>query len=213
MRARRFVLALLLLSLGSVIASWGGAAFSAGAPANASKNGCTCHSAVGLGNVGLEAPADFVRGQNYTLTVRILGSAPPGVTNQGGFALSADGGNLSATDDKVQIKDGMATHTTAGNDQRAWKVNWVAPTNATAKVTFSFAANAVNGDGVADPGDLWSRSARSLMAKNVTNSSSPAPTPTSPPPSSEEPSVGFVLGTAAIVAGFVWSRRRRERVT
>ena len=125
-------------------------------------SGCFCHSSAAADDVQVHIeglPDDFRAGSTHELTVRIEGG--PEVTqnssNQGGFNLRADAGELSvmAEDGTVQIMDGEATHTAAGNDQREWTVLWTAPNAEYIQVTFTLFGNSVNGDGSPGPEDHW----------------------------------------------------------
>lgn len=123
--------------------------------------GCTCHAPqaspfVTVTVVGL--PERFEGGERYSLLVSITGAPPPlpVAQNQGGFALDASAGTLLVPDGAQEVRSSgaTATHTEAGNDQRVWAVEWTAPA-AGGGVTIVAASNAVNGDGVNDPLDLW----------------------------------------------------------
>ena len=125
-------------------------------------SGCSCHSSAAADDVQVHIeglPEKFRADSTHELTVRIEGG--PEVTenssNQGGFNLRADAGELSvmAEDGAVQIMDGEATHTAAGNDQREWTVLWTAPSTEGIRVTFTLFGNSVNGDGSPGPEDHW----------------------------------------------------------
>ena len=167
-RLRLSSVALTLLLLAALAAS--PAASTLTAPASARPtgitgvtSGCFCHSSAAADDVQVHIeglPDDFRAGSTHELTVRIEGG--PEVTqnssNQGGFNLRADAGELSvmAEDGTVQImEDGEATHTAAGNDQREWTVLWTAPNVEYIRVTFTLFGNSVNGDGSPGPEDHW----------------------------------------------------------
>ena len=126
-------------------------------------SGCFCHSSAAADDVQVHIeglPEKFRADSTHELTVRIEGG--PDITenssNQGGFNLRADAGELSvmAEDGAVQIMDdGEATHTAAGNDQREWTVLWTAPSTERIRVTFTLYGNSVNGDGSPGPEDHW----------------------------------------------------------
>mgnify|MGYP006966864261 CR=1 FL=1 len=126
-------------------------------------SGCFCHSSAAADDVQVHIeglPDKFRARSTHELTVRIEGG--PNITenssNQGGFNLRADAGELSvmAEDGAVQIMDdGEATHTAAGNDQREWTVLWTAPQKESIRVTFTLYGNSVNGDGSPGPEDHW----------------------------------------------------------
>lgn len=211
MALHRLLLAILLFSGGLALAAWPGSANSSGAPMGASENGCMpCHGPQpsSLATVALQGvPDSFVPGQSYNLTLAIGGNAPPGVSNQGGFAVSADEGTFNTTGDETQVREGMVTHTTAGNDQRSWTFTWLAPEDGNDTVTFSYAANAVDGNGIAEPGDQWVRAtSMSERGEAPTRNTSPAATPT--PSEQDTPSVGFVTLVVAVLC-MVLIRRRR----
>jgi len=160
-RGRRIVV-LSLLSIGLLLSAFSPATSLPAGISGQSEQGCTCHSATPTDSVKAQlsgVPASYTPGTTYDLTIAISGGPTPGGDNAGGFDLSATGGTLAvppnATD--VQIKSGEATHTTAGNDNRTWKVRWVAP--ASGSVTFHLAVNAVNGDGSPSSADQWNSAA------------------------------------------------------
>ncbi|MBI4393942.1 MAG: hypothetical protein HY556_09130 [Euryarchaeota archaeon] len=125
----------------------------------------------------LEAPGEYVAMQSYSLKVVIGGGLPtlPVQQNQGGFALASSAGSFHAPSGETsyRIQSGAATHTAAGNDQREWMVHWTAPARGTGDVTFRLSVNAVNGDGVPDPGDLWNM--RTLTIKETTGAAPATP--------------------------------------
>jgi MYXO-CTERM domain-containing protein len=210
MRGRRLLVLLAFASVALLAAAWAAGASASGAANGTNKSGCTCHSPQPgpLARVQLAGvPKNYTPGQAYELTLHIDGNTPMGISNQGGFAVGADAGNFSVLDDKAQIKNGMVTHTAAGNDQRSWKFTWTAPTNGTSPVTFNYAGNAVNGDNVADPGDQWQKGVETTtLGAAPTNTTSPIPTPTTTP--TDTPSIGHVGLALAVAAGFAWRRRR-----
>ncbi|MBI4392408.1 MAG: hypothetical protein HY556_01235 [Euryarchaeota archaeon] len=126
--------------------------------------GCTCHnklpsSAVKIGLEGI--PANYTIGDKYTqktypINISILSGGPdvaPGKA-QGGFNLNVSAGRLQVPKDAkdVQIMEitNDATQTPAGNKQRSWMVEWVAPAAPSGPVEFILTVNAVNGNGVQD---------------------------------------------------------------
>jgi hypothetical protein len=127
-----------------------------------SNSGCTCHNGnnpSGDVTVSLSGyPTEYDPDTKYTLTITITGGPSPAGANQGGFNLDASSGTLavpsSASD--IQIIGGEATHTTAGNDQRTWDIDWTAPGQGAGDVTFRFAGNSVNGDST-NSGDKWNK--------------------------------------------------------
>lgn len=216
---------LAILVLASLLALNAAESFSTG-KADSARTGCGgagCHGlptgTPGFAMVTLEgAPEQYAQGQAYTLTVRVESNAPvlPVAENQGGFALEVSGGTLRTLDDTVQAANGSATHTETGNDQRAWQVEWTAP-EGTVDVDWFLSANAVNGNGVQDPGDQWGH------IEGVIRAGVPPPPPaggnatgnatgndTGAPPPARTPGLGLpemglaVAGAAALVA-----RRKR----
>ena len=160
---RTATVALTLLLLAALVASPGTEPASAKQDGIAGTTlGCICHSVAAADDVQVHIeglPEKFRAHSTHELTVRIEGG--PEVTqnssNQGGFNLRADAGELSvmAEDGTVQIMDGEATHTAAGNDQREWTVLWTAPSTEGIRVTFTLFGNSVNGDGSPGPEDHW----------------------------------------------------------
>ncbi len=168
-----------------------------------SEQGCTCHSSTPTASVSAQLsgiPTAYTPGTTYNLTIAISGGPTAGGTNAGGFDLSATGGTLQvpagATD--VQIKSGEATHTTAGNDNRTWKVQWVAP--AKGSVTLHLAVNAVNGDGSPSSADQWNTA--SVTTKPVGDDSGDGEKPT--------PAFETALALTAIAAGVLLVSQRRR---
>ena len=65
---------------------------------------------------------------------------------------------MSNLTDEVQVfSDNEVSHTEAGNDQRAWTVNWTAPEDNSTRVQYRLHVNTVNGDGVPSDADQWNR--------------------------------------------------------
>jgi hypothetical protein len=188
MRARRALIFLAFVAVSVYAVAAPGAGNASGAPASAATAGCTCHGAASaLAQLVLEAPAVYQPGTTYELVVRIQatqGVLPPGALNQGGFSLHASAGVLQPIDGTSQSQSPeQVTHTAAGNDQRQWRVRWIAPENATGPVRFSYAANAVNGNGFSDPADHWARATRDVPLDgpldgggNATDDPTPTPT-------------------------------------
>ncbi|MBI4344920.1 MAG: hypothetical protein HY555_05005 [Euryarchaeota archaeon] len=157
------IIALIALA---VLYPYPGEALSAGGTGitGASKRGCTdmgtgCHRtnadpAVTYSVSGV--PEKYKPGESYPIAITLGGQANTGVDRQGGFALSASGGKLSAPEGSqdVQVTEsGEATHTAKGNNQRQWNLKWTAPEKG--DVYFYGAVNTVNGNGANDQGDLW----------------------------------------------------------
>ncbi len=128
------------------------------------RNGCTCHNSTGTQSVephveGL--PGTYEPGEVYDLVVSVEGAASPGATAVGGFDLHASAGELMVPEGcltvRVDPSTGEATHTTEGNKQRAWSLEWRAPEEDSGTVTFTLVVNMVNGDGAQSPADMWGR--------------------------------------------------------
>jgi len=128
-----------------------------------SSNGCTCHDGSSDSQVipTLEGlPQRYRPDTTYRVYLNFTGGPAAGGSNHGGFNLKASGGTLAprSGDNTVQSKsDGSLTHTSAGNDQRAWEADWTAPDTTQGNVTFTLQVNSVNGDGSASSSDKWNR--------------------------------------------------------
>jgi len=125
-----------------------------------------CHGGnevnAGTGSVTVMAPAEFVPGQTYTLTVTVVNTTPGAPVPRQGFQLSvqdASGdhwGDLTVTDPVnthyASENPAYVTHTSAGTLLSAWTMNWTAPAGEDAPETLTIyvAANAANGDGTLD---------------------------------------------------------------
>jgi hypothetical protein len=155
----------------------------AGATVTLLEGGCSCHNPTYTGQVtavleGVPAFYTDVKGAAvlpgpYNLTIRILGGPPaqPG-KHQGGFNLQVTGGTLQVAQGAtgVQILDGQATHTSAGNQQRNWTgVQWAPPSAPSGDVVFTLTVNSVNGDNANSPDDLWGRTTAVSMGKPGTH--------------------------------------------
>ncbi len=119
-------------------------------------NGCFCHGAqtedvtpslAVFGDVGA-----IVEGDSYALEVSLTGGPAEAGENYGGFLVSVDSGSFAAPDADVAVDGDEATHTTAGNDQRSWQIEWTAGSADVAE--FTLRTNSVNGDG-GSTGDQW----------------------------------------------------------
>ncbi|PXY76909.1 MAG: hypothetical protein CXX81_13415 [Methanobacteriota archaeon] len=167
--------------------------------------GCTCHSSSATEGVVVTldgVPDNYLSGESFTFTITITGGPSQGAENYGGFNLVASAGTLSPFDNTSQLMDGEMTHTEFGNDQRTWQVNWTAPEDNTADITFTAHGNAVNGDGSASSDDQWNKVV-------VTLAGAAPPAADSDPNDDQTP--GFTLmATLAIVclAGIATQKRR-----
>ena len=166
--------------------------------------GCTCHSSSATEGVVVTldgVPDNYLSGESFTFTITITGGPSQGAENYGGFNLVASAGTLSPFDNTSQLMDGEMTHTEFGNDQRTWQVNWTAPEDNTADITFTAHGNAVNGDGSASSDDQWNKVV-------VTLAGAAPPAADSDPNDDQTP--GFTLmATLAIVclAGIATQKR------
>lgn len=224
MRGRGFAAACAALVAATLVAAVGSVeSFSTG-KADSARDGCGgagCHGApVGPQIViamldGL--PEAYTPGANYTLTVRIDGGPPvlPVAQNQGGFALELTSGALRAIDDTVQAENATATHTEAGNDQRQWQVEWLAPLEGV-DVDWFLSVNAVNGNGIPDPGDQWAHAEESIP-----RGAAPAPAPSNttgnatgdaaaPPPARTPGPGGLEAGLVGAAGALLLAARRRR---
>ena len=125
------------------------------------KNGCICHSGSATSNVTIsisDLPGKFEASEIYNLKITLTGG--PEVTsdsqNHGGFSLTSSVGTLSSKDEYTQLmEDGSLTHTSAGNNQRIWEVQWTAPSDDSQSVEFKVGGNSVNGDDEPNEPDQW----------------------------------------------------------
>ncbi len=122
-----------------------------------------CHGDFGLnegtGAVTVAAPAEFVPGETYTLTITVNNTTEPDPEREQGFEVSVQDsvgnqiGELVITDvENTQFALGdsdYVTHTAAGTQLETWSVDWTAPAaeDAPAEVTVYAVGNAANGDG------------------------------------------------------------------
>jgi hypothetical protein len=96
-------------------------------------------------------PIEYTPTQAYSVDISVSGGP---ATTRGGFNLEVTAGTLSTTDVNVQI-DAPPTQAAHDNEnQRAWNVDWTAPTAGTGDVTFYLAAMAA-GDPPNRDGDSW----------------------------------------------------------
>ena len=127
-------------------------------------SGCTCHGDGTVSDAAIVTvegvPLNWSHGESYTVYVNLTGPESSGL-NTGGFNLRSSTGTLGSTDMFTQILDGEATHTSEGNDERSWTIQWNAPSKGTV-VTFTTHGNAVNGDGIAGSGDHWTKETTSI---------------------------------------------------
>lgn len=224
MRRAAVVVCLVLAAASVLAAGWGADAFSTGNAA-AARTGCGpqagCHGVPGMPSPLVVAmldgvPEAYAPNEDYALTVAIGGAPPPGLPvaeNQGGFALEVTVGSLLAVDPNAQAEGPLATHTEVGNDQRAWGLIWTAPPQGAGEAEFFLSVNAVNGNGLQDPGDQWA------TAEFASAEGAPAPPPpgqdgdntTAPPPPAPQrtPGPGTPLLVGALLLLAAASARRR----
>jgi len=135
-------------------------------------SGCICHGE-GVQSSDAEVtmeglPDNWEIGETYDLFINLTGPESTGI-NDGGFNLQVSSGTLSSQLNDVQIEDDQATHTSEGNDQRSWVVQWTAPSKDDS-TTFNLLANAVNGDGSAGQGDHWVKTVSIVSSNGTTDS-------------------------------------------
>jgi hypothetical protein len=137
-------------------------------------NGCNCHSVSPSPEVEITLegmPTRFVANTNYTLTITATGGAASveDPANLAGFNLWIERGTLSSLDDAVRIfSANEAGHTTEGNDQRSWTLNWTAPADDSLNADYRLHVNTVNGDGSASDADMWNRKLGATVGVNGT---------------------------------------------
>jgi hypothetical protein len=166
--------------------------------------GCTCHSATASGDVTVTLsgePTEYDPDTKYTLTITITGGPPATGSNHGGFNLKASAGTLAVPSgaSDIQIDSGEATHTSAGNDQRSWNIDWTAPAEGAGDVTFTYAGNSVNGDGT-NSGDKWNKGSTTISENAPDDTTNPTITITNPVEDQSYPAETIsvlVSGTAA----------------
>jgi hypothetical protein len=121
-------------------------AFNNGAPTVECLN---CHTEVGQQQTELKIeglPKAYKAGATYQIRVVVDSTQESIGTVQGGFAVTASGGELQIVDRKhTQLSDGILTHTMEGANLRSWKLSWRAPQDQQ-KVEISIVAAAANGD-------------------------------------------------------------------
>ncbi|MFQ6128494.1 MAG: choice-of-anchor V domain-containing protein [Thermoplasmata archaeon] len=131
------------------------------------EKGCTCHPFspfIPEAQVSIpDLPLQYTPGQSYTIRVVVTGGPDPnsgGTNAQGGFNLNVSAGTLSVPPGpvyvQVNLQGNQSTHTTDGNDQRMWEIDWLAPDPGTGDVIFTVSGNSVDGDGTM-LGDAWAQ--------------------------------------------------------
>ena len=151
---------------------------SSGVAYDDAKNGCICHSSSATSDVTIsisDLPRKFEASEIYDLNITLTGG--PEITsdsqNHGGFTLTSSIGTLSSKDEYTQLmEDGSITHTSAGNNQRTWKVQWTAPSDDSQSVEFKVGGNSVNGDDEPNEQDKWNSAEITVKGVNYTDGSS-----------------------------------------
>lgn len=186
-------LALLLAFVGSpdqVLSLSSGAPYASnGSPISVDEGqgDCTaCHGSFelnsGTGSVSIEAPATFMPGETIELTITVDNTTPTleGASPRQGFQVSVEDdaavahvGTLALVDDvntrfaSPSLTD-YVTHTTVGNAQTSWTINWIAPEDPPEAVTIYAAGNAGNG-GEGSFGDYIYTDSFTMALAPVTN--------------------------------------------
>ncbi|MED5159080.1 MAG: choice-of-anchor V domain-containing protein, partial [Candidatus Thermoplasmatota archaeon] len=125
--------------------------------------GCNCHGTEASPSVTASIsglPEAYNASETYTVTVSFTGGpSVDGNANLGGFNLWASAGTLANVDSSAQLwGPSEASHTTEGNDQRSWVLEWTAPDSGS-EVKFILHTNSVNGNegDSGSSGDMWDR--------------------------------------------------------
>ncbi len=190
---------------------------SAGAPNDAATDGCTCHGTSPSTNVQIAVnwPTAIQANTTYNLTLTLTGPTPlpfPVGRNRGGFAAEASRGGLLPLDATTQLKGAMITHTADGNDRRTWTFAWMSPAEDLREgddISLLVAANAVNGDGVANQLDEWAKSATTGKASD--NEPSEPTEPNEEEPTEDTPHLGTTIVLFTLVLGAAWRRHLGSR--
>ncbi len=119
-------------------------------------SGCLCHGAQAedvVPSLTMANSEAIVEGETYILEVSFTGGPTEAGDNSGGFLVNADFGTFSAPDANVIVDGDEATHSTEGNDQRSWQIEWTAGSSDVTE--FTLRTNSVNGDNSATDDDDW----------------------------------------------------------
>jgi hypothetical protein len=133
-----------LFGMFSVYTPPSGASSSGGAPMVMCMD---CHilpkgAEIQLGNL----PKTYQPGMTYEITFRAISAVKSESEIQGGFAVTASGGELIVSDPvNTQKSDEFITHTPEGTLSRAWKFKWKAPADKK-QVILNISVVAANGD-------------------------------------------------------------------
>jgi hypothetical protein len=168
------------------------------------QNGCICHGANPTTSVNISMdgiPDRFAAGMTYTFDISFAGGPEPTGTNQGGFNLHLSAGTLALVNvTTTQLMDGEVTHTSAGNDQRAWQVNWTAPDSDEGVVDIRLHVNSVNGDQSNSDEDKWNTLKLELKGVGWTE----------PKAEEQTPGFPFLLTLLALIGSTLWFSRHRR---
>ena len=131
--------------------------------------GCNCHGTEASPSVTASIsglPEIYNASETYAVTVSFTGGpATDGNANLGGFNLWASDGTLTTLDSSAQVwGPNEASHTTEGNDQRSWDLEWTAPDSGS-DVEFILHTNSVNGNegDSGSSGDMWDRAQTTVL--------------------------------------------------
>jgi hypothetical protein len=137
---------------------------SSGGITGKTETGCTCHSPTSSGEVtpridGL--PSTYEPGKVYDLDLSYVGPPPGSGFARAGFNLRVEGGTLMIPDAVTSVRIGTsgkeATHSSTGNREITWQVQWKAPDEGEGDIDATLVVNVVNGDGSPGPSDKWGR--------------------------------------------------------
>ncbi len=151
--------------------------YSSGISHDDAKNGCVCHGSSATTDVTISIsglPEEYEVDETYDLEIKLTGGPEPTSSSQnhGGFSLTSSLGKFLSKNENTQIIDGSITHTTTGNDQRIWQIQWIAPSDDSKKVVFELKGNSVNGDGEPNDNDQWNSAEITIKGVNYTEDSS-----------------------------------------
>jgi hypothetical protein len=148
-------------------------------PLKLTEEGCICHGPNG-GDDGVPNPnvtvlfkidpptTNYEVDKVYKLTVGVLDSDVPvsPTGNKGGFNLKVNVGTLAAAPGFEAFVQGTSlemTHTKAGDQNaRIFELTWTAPHADEGAAVFVLFVNAVNGDGMNNAADHWSKDTKIL---------------------------------------------------
>ena len=151
--------------------------YSSGISHDDAKNGCVCHGSSATINITITLsglPEKYEVDETYDLEVKFAGgpTSTSDSQNNGGFSLTSSMGFFTPKNENTQIIDGSITHTTTGNNQRIWQIQWTAPSDDSKKVLFELKGNSVNGDAEPNEQDKWNSIEETVKGVNYTEDSS-----------------------------------------